>query len=212
MIKQQTTGGSANRLIDTTGASVVIALGFFLICAVVGSTVLTAASINAQAAATYRTARQAEYTVGSAAALVGAELQSGVRVSWDWSVVSATTAPALRASSFTGSEFAKALWQEVAAQLWHYRGEEAGVFLWQAGSVTVSNVEIGGVAGVDTVYASITVDGDFGITARLSLEGAAGTAALYDETVYLQAVPEYANNRLVALTWESPVITKTGSG
>ena len=38
---------------DTSGASIVIALVFFLICGIVGSVVMTAASVQAKAAQTH---------------------------------------------------------------------------------------------------------------------------------------------------------------
>ncbi|MEG1493269.1 MAG: hypothetical protein RR380_03260, partial [Gordonibacter sp.] len=56
-----------NKIYGNEGASIVIALVFFLICAVIGSVVLTAASINAKAVVTHRQTQQAEYTVTSAA-------------------------------------------------------------------------------------------------------------------------------------------------
>lgn len=39
---------------DTSGASIIIALAFFLICGIIGSVVITAASINAKAVATHK--------------------------------------------------------------------------------------------------------------------------------------------------------------
>lgn len=44
---------------DTAGASIVIALVFFLICAIIGSVVLTAASVQAKAVQTHRELQQA---------------------------------------------------------------------------------------------------------------------------------------------------------
>lgn len=59
---------------DTAGASIVIALVFFLICAIIGSVVLTAASVQAKAVQTHRELQQAEYTVGSAAQTIGYDM------------------------------------------------------------------------------------------------------------------------------------------
>ncbi len=199
------------RLADTSGASIVIALVFFLICAVVGATVLTAASTNAQAAATYRETREARYEVDSAAALVGGQLQSEVSVAWDWSEVSETKGPTLDTSAFTGSALARAVWTELADDLWSYQSGEGEAAVWIAERATLSGLEITGIEGMDTVYASLTIDADFGVTVLLSLSDTPGAMALYDETVYLQARPEYADNRLIALTWETPTIVKTGN-
>jgi hypothetical protein len=209
MITLTLTGRLKQRFADTTGASIVIALVFFLICAVVGSTVLTAASINAQAMVTYKKTRQAEYTVSSAAALLGEQLHNNTSLNWDWSKVSETSAPILDASAPVGTQLASVLWDEIAGDLWHY---DATSSLWKTREVSISGLEIAGVIGMDTVYADLVVDADFGMTIRLSLSNATDTASLYDETVYLQARPEYADNRLVTITWEDPVISKTGSG
>ena len=64
-----------SHLEDETGASIVIALVFFLICAVIGSVVLTAASVQAKAVQTHREMQQAEFTVGSAAGFIGSQLK-----------------------------------------------------------------------------------------------------------------------------------------
>ena len=49
---------------DTSGASIVIALVFFLICGIVGSVVMTAASVQAKAAQTHVDLQQKEYAMG----------------------------------------------------------------------------------------------------------------------------------------------------
>ena len=49
---------------DTSGASVVIALVFFLICGIIGSVVMTAASVQAKAAQTHVDLQQKEYAIG----------------------------------------------------------------------------------------------------------------------------------------------------
>lgn len=196
-----------HRLADTTGASIVIALIFFLICAVVGSTVLTAASVNAQATASYRDVRRAEYTVSSAAAVLADSLQRDVRLEWDWSQASASSGPVIGEWAGEYPALFILVWERVAPDLWRY-DSVAGI--WKPHEVTLSDLQITGVADMDTVYANITVDNDFRVTIRLSLDNDPDTAGPYDETVSLQARPEYADDKLVALTWENPIITKTG--
>ena len=49
-----------NILRDTSGASIVIALVFFLICGIIGSVVMTAASVQAKAAQTHVDLQQKE--------------------------------------------------------------------------------------------------------------------------------------------------------
>ncbi len=56
-----------NILRDTSGASIVIALVFFLICGIIGSVVMTAASVQAKAAQTHVDLQQKEYAMQSAA-------------------------------------------------------------------------------------------------------------------------------------------------
>lgn len=59
---------------DTSGASVVIALVFFLICGIIGSVVMTAASVQAKAAQTHVDLQQKEYAMQSAAKLMAQQL------------------------------------------------------------------------------------------------------------------------------------------
>lgn len=72
-----------SHLEDETGASIVIALVFFLICAVIGSVVLTAASVQAKAVQTHREMQQAEFTVGSAAGFIGSQLKYPLTAVYD---------------------------------------------------------------------------------------------------------------------------------
>ena len=59
---------------DTSGASIVIALVFFLICGIVGSVVMTAASVQAKAAQPHVDLQQKEYAMQSAAKLMAQQL------------------------------------------------------------------------------------------------------------------------------------------
>ena len=59
---------------DTSGASIVIALVFFLICGIIGSVVMTAASVQAKAAQTHVDLQQKEYAMQSAAKLMAQQL------------------------------------------------------------------------------------------------------------------------------------------
>ena len=63
-----------NILRDTSGASIVIALVFFLICGIIGSVVMTAASVQAKAAQTHVDLQQKEYAMQSAAKLMAQQL------------------------------------------------------------------------------------------------------------------------------------------
>ena len=63
-----------NILRDTSGASIVFALVFFLICGIIGSVVMTAASVQAKAAQTHVDLQQKEYAMQSAAKLMAQQL------------------------------------------------------------------------------------------------------------------------------------------
>ena len=62
---------------DTSGASIVIALVFFLICGIIGSVVMTAASVQAKAAQTHVDLQQKEYAMQSAAKLMAQQAHEG---------------------------------------------------------------------------------------------------------------------------------------
>lgn len=190
-----------NKLRDTSGASIVIALLFFLICAVVGATVLTAATINSQATATYKNTRQHEYTVSSAANLVGNELQEGAHLEWDWSLL-VNGAPQV---SVTGSELLEQLWAH-NADIWKEREQNKPFTL---GSEASNRIQITGIDGVETVYAQIEITRSFDIYVYLSRNLDPTASAAYDEIVYLQCKPTYTNEgNLIAAEWEPAVITK----
>ena len=69
-------------VVDERGASIVIALVFFLICGVVGSVVVTAASVQAKSVQTHVDLQQDEYTMQSAAELVAQQL-GGEDLTWN---------------------------------------------------------------------------------------------------------------------------------
>lgn len=194
------------KLDDTTGASIVIALVFFLICAVVGSTVLTAATINSQATATYKKSREQEYTVNSAAALMAKELQEGVRVTWDWDNV-VNGIPAATVVPNNG----------LAARLW---GNNVDILQQRAlgksyviGNTQTDRIAIEGVSGMNEVYATLEVTRDLDIYLRLSLDADPAALSAYDETVYLQCIATYSGEgKLIAAEWKPAVVTKGNTG
>ena len=61
---------STYRALDERGASILIALLFFLVCALVGGVVLTAASVGTGQLVDYEKSQQAYYSTTSAAELL----------------------------------------------------------------------------------------------------------------------------------------------
>ena len=76
-----TYGPAARRVVDvaqdTRGASILIALLFFLVCALVGAVVLTAATVSTGQLVDYEKSQQAYYSTTSAAELFRDELVGG---------------------------------------------------------------------------------------------------------------------------------------
>lgn len=82
MLVGGSTYGSATRRVvdvaqDTRGASILIALLFFLVCALVGAVVLTAATVSTGQLVDYEKSQQAYYSTTSAAELFRDELVGG---------------------------------------------------------------------------------------------------------------------------------------
>ena len=196
----------ADRLRDERGASLVIALVFFLICAIVGSVVLTAASVGAKAVQTNRELQQAEFTVGSAAQLVGSQF-SAMGLTVDYASSADGT---VKVDDATNAPFGFSFWEAYGTQIWSARTS--------SGSFT-QNVQVdlsGSSASMDQVVGAVTVDADLNITVDLGRfvpDSSAADANAYRERVYVQCVPTYdRSGRLVAFTYEPAVITKDVQG
>lgn len=191
---------------DERGASLVIALVFFLICAIVGSVVLTAASVGAKAVQTNRELQQAEFTVGSAAQLVGSQF-SAMGLTVDYASSADGT---VKVDDATNAPFGFSFWEAYGTQIWSARTS--------SGSFT-QNVQVdlsGSSASMDQVVGAVTVDADLNITVdlgRVVPDSSAADANAYRERVYVQCVPTYdRSGRLVAFTYEPAVITKDVQG
>lgn len=194
---------SHNKLRDIQGASIVIALVFFLICAIVGSAVLTAASINTQATVTYKESRQDEYTMNSAASTLGVFFQEDVVIAWDWAGASAGI-PAYDGAASRGD--VAAFWAENGQAIWQARLASTS---YTHGSPIA--IKVNGLSELDTVYAKLSIDKDFNISINASLDEDMSALSAYNETVFLQCIPKFDNDgRIVELRWENPVISKMG--
>lgn len=181
-----------------------------MICAIVGSTVLTAASINTKATVTYKENRQAEYTVSSAAATIGDFFQKDVQIVWDWTTVEDGNPPVFDSSSKTPNTTLKTFWSDFGSAIWtkHFSGEE-----YEHSKVVLIEVPLRDVPNtMDDVYAQLSIDQDFNIYIKLSLDNTMDELSPYNETVYIQSIPTFdAEGKIVKLQWETPVIIKTSS-
>ena len=179
--------GLRSPLRDERGASIVIALLFFLICAIIGSVVLTAASVNAKAVQTNRDLQQTEFTVGSAAQLVGAQF-SAMALRVDYASGDGVPVVDEDATDPQNAAFSIRFWSANADAVWQKRSEGSAYETDVTVDLQNSNHGMEGVAGV------LTVDADLNVTVELGLAGAADGSqgdGAYRETVYVQCIPTY---------------------
>ncbi|RDB59681.1 hypothetical protein C1878_14930 [Gordonibacter sp. 28C] len=196
----------ASKLRDTSGASIIIALVFFLICAIVGSVVVTAASVQAKAVVTHQELQQDEFTVSSAAQLVGSDLASArLSVSYEGNAATLTFAEG-------GQPFASEFWKEHGADILAMRNGTDASLTYSGLTISVNNTGSDGTYTFDDVHGSVTVDRDLNITVALTLSSDATTASSYDTTVLVQCIPTYnVQGKLTHFEYEQPVIKKTGA-
>ena len=182
---------------DTAGASIVIALVFFLICAIIGSVVLTAASVQAKAVQTHRELQQAEYTVGSAAQTIGYDMDMD-----ELTIVSRPDGDTVQGAQY--SVFGREFWKTYGSSILERRAVKES---FGSGERLVIK------QGNSTVYGKLLVDSDLNITIDLSLDESFAPASPYNMTVYLQCIPTYnASGKLVSFSYERAAITKTNDG
>ena len=191
------------KLRDTTGASIIIALVFFLICAIVGSVVVTAASVQAKAVVTHQELQQDEFTVSSAAQLVGSDLASArLSVSYEDDVATLDVQE--------GQAFATGFWKAHGTDILDMRNDKKAPLTYDDLSISANNGDSS--YSFKTVHGSVTVDRDLNITVALTLSSNATTASSYDLTVLVQCIPTYnVQGKLTRFEYEQPVIKKTGA-
>lgn len=151
------------KLHDTSGSSLVLALAFFIVCAIIGTVVLTAASVNTQATVTYQETQQAEYAVTSAADLVG-ELLVDSTIVWAYDGESDETPNFTDDKAYEGcaNELLPHVWRQYGSLIWPERKTNA--------PFTVPELFTVSATGVDAVYARISFDQDLNMTVMLSLD------------------------------------------
>ena len=194
----------SRRVVDERGASIVIALVFFLICAIIGSVVMTAASVHAKAVQTNRALQQAELTIGSAAQLVGTQFSSMV-LNVDDANQGGSVVVDLSRTDQTNAAFAIAFWNSKGSDIWSARDSSKPYSTDMTGRLEHGNAALNDVAG------TITVDSDLNVKIELAL--ANSTDGSYRESVLVQCVPTFDQaGRLTSFSYEAPVITKRDRG
>lgn len=193
---------SLRRLHDDRGASIVIALVFFLICAIVGSVILTAASVNMKAVQTHKELQQAEFTMSSAAQTIATDMElCQLRVD-----TGGDDGP--KAEPTDGfSQFGRDFWRKFGHDILLARDSQSK----EPYVVDELNIEVSSSVDVDPVYGSIVVDADLNIVIDLSLEKDPAAVSPYDMRVTLQCIPTYdGSGKLISFQYEPAVIEKAG--
>lgn len=198
---------------DTSGASIVIALVFFLICGVVGSVVVTAASVQAKSVQTHQDLQQDEYTMQSAAELVAQQL-GGESGSSGKSVVIGVSyhgEDPVADVSQVKSTLGKGIWIKDRTEM------IIGQSLYIIGRSDSDRVVItvpDRSEVLPSVFGMITIDADLNMTVELSLDKALSSSSPYNMTVFIQCTPTYnASGKLTAFSYgDNTVIEKTSGG
>lgn len=200
-----------SRLNDERGASIVIALVFFLICGIIGSVVVTAASVQAKATQTHIDLQQDEFAMQSAAEMVSKMLggdANAFRIDYDAKgnpqVDIEKAAPQLGKVVWTQDHIEKVLTarSSTVGEAFSIEGTDAQPF-----SI---DLEQWGNSLARTIYCRIAVDTDFNVTIRLSFDASLASGDSYDMTVFVQSIPTYdLDGRITKVDFEPAVIEKT---
>ena len=193
-----------NILRDTSGASIVIALVFFLICGIIGSVVMTAASVQAKAAQTHVDLQQKEYAMQSAAKLMAQQLGGEdavweeksvvVKIAYDTAGEASVDTNSLR--SMIGQNF----WTEQRTKdILAARAEGKDYVLGGSASNRLRIDPPSEAGGLAPVYGCITVDPDLNITVELSLDSAFAADSPYNTTISVQCTPTFDNQGRVTV-------------
>lgn len=181
---------------DTSGASVVIALVFFLICGIIGSVVMTAASVQAKAAQTHVDLQQKEYAMQSAAKLMAQQLggEDVLRALFGPEILADHRAQAIRIDTrltcgIVGdfNDYRFLLPDSILAA----RAEGKDYVLGGSASNRLRIDPPSEAGGLAPVYGCITVDPDLNITVELSLDSAFAADSPYNTTISIQCTPTF---------------------
>lgn len=166
---------AVQKLKSKRGASIILALMFFLIAAVVGSIVLASASSNAGRLSHMRSEQQAYLTMSSAAKLLRDELSGG-------SFGAAVTTVTENGVSDVGGP----VYTEITGTL------SGKLNIWAKGIYTESffpaQEEIKIESPLDEVYALLTMKNDYSITAELYFKESGAAQAQYKMAITIPAI------------------------
>lgn len=204
-----------SRLRDTAGASIVIALVFFLICGVIGSVVVTAASVEAKSVQTHKDLQQDEYTMQSAAELVARQLGGEDQVASQRSVdikVSYSGGKAIADVSEVVSALGLRFWTEERAETVLALPAGATHVVGNPKPIVINPPS--GNADLKPVYGRVTVDADLNLSVELSLDQAFSPDSPYNMTVSIQCTPTFNTAGQLTEFWygDNTVIEKTSGG
>ena len=200
------------------GASIVIALVFFLICGIIGSVVMTAASVQAKSVQTHKDLQQAEYTMQSAAELVAMQLGGDDATfqtkSVDIKVAYADGKAAADVSNVVSS-LGLGFWTVDRAE--EVLAAHANGAAYVVGASEANRLEFafqGESQGLSPVFGMITVDANLNVTIDLSLDRSFSSDSPYNMTVFAQCTPTYnAVGQLTAFSYgDNTTIEKTAGG
>ena len=177
-----------------SGASILIALFFFLICAVVGAAVLTAATVTTGQLKDLESSQQAYYSVSSTAALFRDEIVGGT-----YTAASGSTAASC-ALNQSNADLQKLLANAVA---------ETKTYGSAACDLSVST----GLAGTIDVTAHFVMNSDYSIVITCWPTSYSGTVGSYKVVCTIPASILYATDKtsVQSITWKDAVITKADS-
>lgn len=207
-----------NLLNNERGASIVIALLFFLICGIIGSIVVTAASVEARSVQTHKDLQQDEYTMQSAADLVAHQLGGidtasrsvAVTIGVSYDGEKHPTANLNKVISGLGQGFWTA---DRTKAILASRASGKSYVVGSAPNPIVIDPPTGSTL-VSKVYGRVTVDPDLNMMVELSLSDAFATSSPYNMTVRIQCTPTYdISGQLTEFTYgDNTVIEKTQGG
>lgn len=206
---------------DTSGASIVIALVFFLICGIVGSVVVTAASVQAKSVQTHKELQQDEYAMQSAAELVADQLGGSEEVE---ETVNGTVSKIKKYAvtigvSYNGeapvadvsqvrTQLGKSFWSKERTE--GILDQSADYIIGKPGA---SSIEIKPPQGTKPVYATLVVDTDLNITVNMSLDKNFSAASPYNMKVFIQCTPSYdINGKLVKFSYGDNTVVEKATG
>lgn len=196
-----------SKLRDTSGSSIIIALVFFLICAIIGSVVVTAASVEAKSVQTHKDLQQAEFTISSAAKVLAEELRLPLEPQRNSGNV--VTGLLVTDTDIYSKPAGRDFWDAYGMPIMEAYRTKSDLSIT---GLSVTQRETDAVAG-GSVTGNIVISKDLDIDIDLDFIKTGSSTALYKMHVYLQCVPTFdREGNLLSFEYAEPVITKNETG